>query len=230
MRYLRRFEDAGLERSRLLRGFLTELAPTFLVDRALLAMAPRGLPFGRWFQSIFDPAVARVRSSRSASGYAEVGRGRLHSLRRNLMQRSNLPMLLHYDDRASMASGIESRPVLLDPELVATALSMTNCELVKDGWLKSPLRDAMSGSVPDLVLTRRDKLGFAVPETAWMSGHFGDWLCARALDGIEIFANCLADHVDIPSISARMTVSACRGTPVWFLASLGVWARKFGVQ
>ena len=154
----------------------------------------------------------------------------MFDFRFDLMRRSNLPILLHYDDRASMASGVESRPVLLDSELVSAALSIPSRDLIKGALLKAPLRKAMAGSIPDSVLRRKDKLGFAVPEGKWMRGTFGVWLCARACDGLEAFRYSLSELIDVSSLSAPLSPGACSGTPVWLLASLGVWARRFGAN
>ncbi len=81
----------------------------------------------------------------------------------------SLPMLLRYEDRNSMAFGIESRVPFLTPELVSFIFSLPEAYLIStDGTSKYIFRRAMRGLVPDPILDRRDKIGFATPEQAWL--------------------------------------------------------------
>jgi asparagine synthase (glutamine-hydrolysing) len=82
---------------------------------------------------------------------------------------SSLPMLLRYEDRNSMAHSIESRVPFLTPAIAEFAFSLPE-EYVIDGTglSKAVFRRAMRGLVPDAVLDRRDKIGFATPEHVWL--------------------------------------------------------------
>lgn len=81
----------------------------------------------------------------------------------------SLPMLLRYEDRNSMAFGIESRVPFLTPELVSFVFTLPESYLIStDGTSKCILRHAMRGLAPDPILDRRDKIGFATPEHAWL--------------------------------------------------------------
>jgi asparagine synthase (glutamine-hydrolysing) len=81
---------------------------------------------------------------------------------------SSLPMLLRYEDRNSMAHSIESRVPFLTPSLARFVLSLPEEYLVdRDGTSKAVFRRAMRGIVPDAILDRRDKIGFAAPEHLW---------------------------------------------------------------
>lgn len=81
-----------------------------------------------------------------------------------------LPQLLRYEDRNSMAHGIESRVPFLVPDLARLILSLPEDQLIDDGAVtKSVFRRAMRGIVPDAILDRRDKIGFATPEQRWLT-------------------------------------------------------------
>jgi asparagine synthase (glutamine-hydrolysing) len=68
-----------------------------------------------------------------------------------------------------MASSIESRVPFLTPALVNFVYSLPEDYLLpSDGTTKSILRQAMRGIVPDVVLDRKDKLGFPTPERNWL--------------------------------------------------------------
>jgi len=75
-----------------------------------------------------------------------------------------LPGLLRYEDRNSMAFGIESRVPFLDVNLVELAVRLPDRLRVGGGLTKVALRRSMAHRLPRSILARRDKLGFAAPE------------------------------------------------------------------
>ncbi len=82
---------------------------------------------------------------------------------------SSLPMLLRYADRNSMAYSIESRVPFLTTDLADFILSLPEKYIVSNqGVTKAIFREAMRGIVPQAILDRRDKIGFATPEKKWL--------------------------------------------------------------
>ena len=80
-----------------------------------------------------------------------------------------LTHLLRYEDRNSMAFGVESRVPFVSRPVIDFALSLPEEYLVgPQGETKTLLRQAMRGIVPDAVLDRRDKIAFQTPEDEWM--------------------------------------------------------------
>ncbi len=75
--------------------------------------------------------------------------------------------LLRYEDRNSMAFSIESRVPFLDHELVELALGLSSKEKMKGGWTKYPIRKYLEGKLPDELVFRKDKIGFATPQSEW---------------------------------------------------------------
>ncbi len=101
-----------------------------------------------------------------SSGASVLKHDMLHDL-----TETSLPYLLRYEDRNSMAFSIESRVPFLTPELVNFMLSLPDRYIVADdGCSKAVFRAAMRGIVPDAILDRRDKIGFATPERNWLGG------------------------------------------------------------
>jgi asparagine synthase (glutamine-hydrolysing) len=81
-----------------------------------------------------------------------------------------LPALLRYEDRNSMASSVESRVPFLTPDLVNFLGRLPESYLISPvGTSKSVFREAMRGIVPDPILDRRDKIGYATPEKLWLT-------------------------------------------------------------
>lgn len=92
-------------------------------------------------------------------------------LARNLWRQiasENLPALLRFEDRNSMAFGIESRVPFLDHRLVEAALLLPDRLKIRPGEQKIALRRAMDGIVPRPVLDRRDKVAFQAPQRRWL--------------------------------------------------------------
>lgn len=98
------------------------------------------------------------------------GRRMMGDLATALTERG-LPGLLRHGDRNSMRFSVESRVPFLTPELADFALSLPEEYLVSlQGETKHVLRSAMRGIVPDEILDRKDKIGFATPEQTWLLG------------------------------------------------------------
>lgn len=72
------------------------------------------------------------------------------------------PPFLHYEDRNSMAHGVEVRVPFFDHELIEFILQFDPAGLI-DGRTKSAARDSFRGIVPDVVLDQKGKYGFPSP-------------------------------------------------------------------
>ncbi len=99
-------------------------------------------------------------------------------LRRRLRESfvaTSLPMLLRYEDRNAMRWGVENRVPFVHRPLVELAMGLPAESLVADdGTSKHVLRQAMRGLVPNEILERRDKIGFATPERRILDA-LGSW-------------------------------------------------------
>lgn len=80
-----------------------------------------------------------------------------------------LPALLRYEDRNSMAFGIEARVPFLDVRLIELAVRLPDRLRVDRGVTKAILRRAVGGRLPEEVARRRDKVGFEVPQRVWLA-------------------------------------------------------------
>jgi len=94
----------------------------------------------------------------------------LHGKLVECVVRSSLPMLLRFEDRNSMAHGVESRVPFLTPQIVEFVLSLPEEYLLNPhGIGKHVFREAMRGITPNSILDRKDKIGFVTPEQKWLS-------------------------------------------------------------
>jgi asparagine synthase (glutamine-hydrolysing) len=108
---------------------------------------------------------------REASGERTRQFRRYSNLRKHLLdefQAARLPMLLHAEDRFSMAFSIESRVPFLDHRLVEFCFRVPEEQKLRNGTTKLLLRRALADVLPQKVLDRSDKKGYATPAAAWL--------------------------------------------------------------
>jgi len=96
------------------------------------------------------------------------------------LTRTSLPMLLHAEDRNSMAHSVESRLPFLDYRLVQLGIACPASLKIRDGWSKWIVRNALKGVLPEKIRLRKSKLGFNTPESHWVryglqNGHSEFW-------------------------------------------------------
>jgi asparagine synthase (glutamine-hydrolysing) len=156
-------------RDQVRRGPLGMKASVGLVGRALLRGRPieliRSASAGR-LAIRCEPVLAR---EPPLDRPGEVRGTRLARRLWRDLTADSLPGLLRYEDRNSMAFGIEARVPFLDVRLVDHALALPDRLKISGGETKIALRRAMRGRLPDRVVNRRDKVAFAAPEGAWLA-------------------------------------------------------------
>ncbi len=95
-----------------------------------------------------------------------------HRLRSTIGQ-ANLPDLLRYQDRNSMAHSVEARVPLLTSTLADFVFGLPHSKLVDpQNGSKALLRKALEGIVPEEIISRRDKIGFETPERTFLETFF----------------------------------------------------------
>jgi asparagine synthase (glutamine-hydrolysing) len=121
-----------------------------------------------WFNSDwFVKSEVKIEPTRSSS---QAKGDFLHLELNRSIRETSLPQLLRYEDRNSMVHSVESRVPFLTPKLAEFVLSLPESFLIDDhGTSKAVFRQAMRGVVPDEVLDRKDKIGFATPERRWLN-------------------------------------------------------------
>ena len=133
-----------------------------------------------------------------------------------------LPALLRYEDRNSMAFGIETRVPFLDYRLVELAMRLPDRLRVGGGVTKVALRRAMRGRVPRAILDRRDKLGFATPQEKWLTDNRLE--LARRLVGGQVVARGWVDATAVDHLLGE-SAAGQRDTQLWRIFILEEWLR-----
>ncbi len=140
---------------------------------------------------------------------------------------TNLPALLHYEDRNSMAFSLESRVPYLDVRLVEYIASLPLSQKIRGGVTKVALRTAIRDRVPESIRCRRDKMGFVTPEEYWMENELRPFM-------LEIFSSASfksrpywnADAVAQEYLAFMKGMSAY-SPEIWRIACAELWLRKF---
>jgi len=134
--------------------------------------------------------------------------------------RTDLQTLLHYADQSAMAWSIESRMPFMDWRLVEFLSRVPVAYRIHDGWTKWLARHAMRGELPDAVNWRKDKVGWAIPESAWFgsAGPLASWLTdtsARSQFAMSVAASAGID-LNRAALAVRLRI-----------LNLAVWHRLF---
>ena len=142
---------------------------------------------------------------------------------------ANLQTLLHWEDRNSMAFGIEARVPFLDHRLVEFSLALGNRHKIAGTETKRVLRRAVADVVPPSVLARRDKIGFATPEIDWFRGPLRGATVA-AVDATLRRFPALLDAAATRRLVADMLDGRRRlDFKLWRIVNLGIWGERFGL-
>ncbi len=135
---------------------------------------------------------------------------------------ATLPTLLHFEDRNSMAFGIESRVPFLDHRLVSYAFSLPNIDKIKEGETKQILRKSLNGILPDSIRNRQDKKGFVTPgESKWLKEPLKELLNVNFIDFPFI------DQKKVLKIVENYKKDGSNEKMVWRLVSLNHWLQTF---
>ena len=129
-----------------------------------------------------------------------------------------------------MAASIESRVPFLTPELVNFVLSLPEEYIIApDGTSKAVFRHAMRGIVPDSILDRKDKIGFATPEREWLSA--GSLWIQQQFDA-DVASEIPAFRLDVVSHDWQDIREGHKAFSfaVWRCLNVIAWTKRFQIQ
>lgn len=133
------------------------------------------------------------------------------------IQKTQLPHLLKYEDKNSMANSIETRLPFLDYRCVETALSLPHDFKIKHGWTKYLLRKGIESKLPKEIVWRKNKLGFNAPEQRWLA-HIETEMIQTIHDSTLLRSLIDFSKFDFKTLDLRTQ---------WRLFNLAVWEKTF---
>ena len=127
-------------------------------------------------------------------------------------------LLLMRVDKMSMGASLEARVPFLDHELVQLAMSIPEEVKTRHGVLKTVLKRAVRGTIPDSLIDR-EKQGFGVPVQEWMADRLGQAM-GSALDEF-------CDQTDMLDKQQAKRVVETRDQRGWYLFNLALWWKAY---
>ena len=115
------------------------------------------------YKFLYDPVLDLLGKKRNIYNHGYTLRERL-----KYAVESELPELLRYADRNSMAHSVEVRLPFLSHQLVEYAFSLPPEQIYHNGKTKFVLREAVKEILPRSIYSRKDKIGFAPPQEKWI--------------------------------------------------------------
>jgi asparagine synthase (glutamine-hydrolysing) len=220
----------GLPVRQQLRMFVVPLLPPAVV-RFLRAPRAQAIVQRNWLGS---DAFDRIDRSRGALDVAleesELGPIKnIGDLCVAMTQASNLGMLLHWEDRNSMAHGIEARVPFLDHRLVEFSIGLGSHHKIVGGDTKRVLRRGMEGILPETVRTRRDKLGFSTPETEWFRGPLRPAIESGIEETLQRYPDLLNAQATRALVGDMLNGARPVDFTLWRIVNIGIWGRVSGV-
>ena len=143
----------------------------------------------------------------------------------NNLKAWTVPPFLHYEDRNSMAFGIEIRVPMLDHIFLDFVCSFKPEDLLR-GQTKQLLRSSMRGIVPDQVLDQKKKFGFAAPLNEYIFFNIDNTyrFYTEQIEGVPFI------HHKNASLLAQKALKEKDGISLmyfWRILSVSVWYKTF---
>jgi len=153
----------------------------------------------------------------------------IQAMSRAQLTATGLQMLLHWEDRDSMAHSIESRVPFLDYRLVEFVLGLPDDFKLADGLTKRVLRTGMSGVLPDQIRDRVDKLGFVTPEEVWVREQASDVFRYKLCRSVDISQGILR-RKSLVMLEDMIAGKRPFSFLPWRLINFGEWMETFSVS
>jgi asparagine synthase (glutamine-hydrolysing) len=141
---------------------------------------------------------------------------------------SSVPAQLVRADKSSMAFSVECRFPFLDYRIVELAFSMPGNFKLNNGTTKYILRESVKGLIPDEVYKRRDKIGFATPQSEWFRTSLRPWI-KDTINSAAFIQNPVFNHKKLRTTFDE-NFSAIPDYRWWAIMMIHFWQQKFGVS
>ena len=145
-----------------------------------------------------------------------------------------LKVYLKCEDRCAMWHSVESRtPFADDLPLIEKVFSIPGIYKIHNGTSKYLLREAMKGLVPELILKRKDKMGYVTPHNKWLGEQ-----SHKFLDFFDGSANEYINEKKIKQLLIKLTKNYQKGSKTEILKentiifkslSFLIWKKKFNL-
>jgi len=130
--------------------------------------------------------------------------------------------VLMFVDRLSMAHSVEVRTPFLDYRLVEYVASLPGNYKIKNGRVKSILKDSVSDLLPKEILNR-PKEGFVLPINDWIIENLSEYI-SEILDSSRLKKHGLLNHEFVASLLDNHFKGLQKNGPqLWNLVMFQLW-------
>jgi len=130
---------------------------------------------------------------------------------------TQIPQLLKWEDKNSMAHSIETRLPFLDYQLVELCLSIQNSFKLQDGWSKYILRKNMNNILPKEIVWRKKKIGFNAPNNLWIPDKKPIYQAIQNSPSINTLFKKIPSNINNASFE-------------WRLYNIALWEKVFNIE
>lgn len=148
---------------------------------------------------------------------------------RQQLLHTSLPMLLHFEDRNSMAHSVESRTPFLDYRLVEFNLGLPSHYKINNGWTKHVMREGLKNTLPPPICWRVDKIGFATAEEEWICNERSDAFTKLIEQSIS-FSKGIFNQNTLPLATSMITGNKPYNSILWRQITFAHWLQLFRVS
>lgn len=146
-----------------------------------------------------------------------------------LLTATSVPMLLHWEDRDSMAHSVESRLPFLDFRVAEFLMGLPAELKLQGATTKRVLREGMRGILPETIRNRMDKMGFVTPEEEWVRKDSSAKFRAELRRAIDMSQGIIRDSA-LEHFDAVATGREPFNFTIWRMISFGTWMNRFSVH
>jgi asparagine synthase (glutamine-hydrolysing) len=143
---------------------------------------------------------------------------------------TSVPMLLHWEDRSSMAHGIEARVPFLDHRLVELAIGLGSAHKIDGARTKVLLREALGADLPAAIRDRNDKIGFATPEQEWFLGPLKEQVRSAVTNTLDRYPGLLNRRATLALTDEILAGKRRFDFSLWRISCVGMWGERFGLE
>ncbi|MDD3976371.1 MAG: asparagine synthase (glutamine-hydrolyzing) [Candidatus ainarchaeum sp.] len=142
-----------------------------------------------------------------------------------LAMKTSLRSLLKWEDKDSMSFSIESRVPFLDYRLVESAFSLPYSYKIKNFQTKYIFRKAINEYIPEEIIDRKDKIGFATPENDWFkSKEFTDFI-EKIIESKSFKDRKYWNYIEVRKMVDQKNKDYYRN--IWKIINTELWLRTF---
>jgi len=129
-------------------------------------------------------------------------RNSIRSLQIQELKYYQLPHLLRFEDRSSMAHSIEARVPLIDHIVVEQAVALSLEWKIRNGYTKYALRCVAEKLLPSSIAWRKNKIGFEAPVNKWTEDSL-EWMKQYIAES-ELIKSMYSARNSLPPYSYRL--------------------------